>query len=360
VTSILVRGDDPVLRDRAVDAVVAELVGTEDRGLVVAEITVPGASGGADDDGPSGADGRAAAVGEILFACQSPPFMTARRVVVVRDIGHLTASDAAPIVAYLDDPLETTDVVFVAGGGKAPDALTKKLKAVGAREHGPASSDTAAVLATECAAAGIHLRPGAQRAVVDRLGEDAGRVPALVEMLLTVHGPGADLEADDVAPYLGEAGAVPIYTLTNAVERGDVAEALAVLDRLLHASGAGQTKPLHPLQILATLHNHVRRLARLDDPAVTSVADAIEALGGRVKEFPARKAWEGSQRLGTDGIRRAYDALATADLDLKGARALPAEVVAEILVTRLTALSGRGGGRRRESGSGGPARRRGR
>ena len=56
--------------------------------------------------------------------------MTARRVVVLRDVGHLTAGDLDPLVAYLADPLDTTDLVLVAGGGRTPDALAKKLKEV--------------------------------------------------------------------------------------------------------------------------------------------------------------------------------------------------------------------------------------
>jgi DNA polymerase-3 subunit delta len=97
------------------------------------------------------------------------------------------------------------------------------------------------------------------------------------------------------------------------------------------------------------LHNTVRRTARLDAPDVGSVDDAIAALGGRVKEYPARKALEQSRRLGAAGIREAYAAIAQADLDLKGARAIPEDAVMEVLVARLAALNARSGA--------GPARR---
>ena len=46
----------------------------------------------------------------------------------MRDVGALTAADVDGIVRYLDDPLDTTMLVFVAGGGTMPPALTKKLK----------------------------------------------------------------------------------------------------------------------------------------------------------------------------------------------------------------------------------------
>ena len=114
-----------------------------------------------------------------------------------------------------------------------------------------------------------------------------------------------------------------------------------MLHRLLHATGPQQPKPMHPLQIMAMLHNQYRRLARLDDPAIRDVDAAMAALGGRVKQYPARKALEQSRALGTTGIRDAFDALFQADLDLKGARAIPAEVVVEMLVAQLATLSAR-------------------
>jgi DNA polymerase III delta subunit len=54
--------------------------------------------------------------------------------------------------------------------------------------------------------------------------------------------------------------------------------------------------------------------------------------------FPARKALELSRKLGGTKIRRAFDLLAAADLDLRGARELPDDIVLEVLVARLSRL----------------------
>jgi DNA polymerase-3 subunit delta len=282
-------------------------------------------------------------VAAAVNAAQSPPFMTARRVVVVRDVGNLLAGEVGPLVVCVADLLDTTDLVFVAGGGKPADALAKAWKDVGAVEHGVSRTKAEDVLTVACDDAGITLRPDAVRAVVDRVGGEVGRIPAIVEVLAAAHGSGAALGADDVAPYLGDAGGVAPYLLTNAIEEGDVAGALEVLRRVLTASGPQQPKPMHPLQVLAMLHNHIKRIARVDSPAVRTVDDAIDALGGRVKQFPARKAMEQARRLGPDGIREAYAVVAQADLDLKGARAIPEDAVLEVLVARLAALSARSG-----------------
>ena len=116
---------------------------------------------------------------------------------------------------------------------------------------------------------------------------------------------------------------MPIYQLTNAIETGDVAGALEMLHRLLNVTSPRQPKPMHPLQALGMLHGNYRRLLRLDDPDIGGTDDAITALGGRVKEYPARKALEQARALRIEGIREAYGYLAQADLDLKGARCDP-------------------------------------
>ena len=50
------------------------------------------------------------------------------------------------------------------------------------------------------------------------------------------------------------------------------------------------------------------------------------------------------------------DAIAQADLDLKGARAIPEDAVMEVLVARLAALNGRSGGQATRRGGGGRTR----
>ena len=349
----VVKGDDPILRADVVEAVVADLVGDDDRSLTVEDLTVPGRGS---EGEPGGAEVRDAVVAAGVKAGQSAPFMPARRVVVLRDVGNLTAADVGPLVTCLADPLDTTDLVFVAGGGAVPPALAKAWKDAGAREHGAARTKGEDVLHAALEDAGLGLRPDAARAILDRVGGEVGRIPGIVELLGSAFGPGASLSADDVAPYLGEAGGVPPYELTNAIEAGDVARALEVLHRVLTATGPQQPKPMHPLQVLAMLHNNVRRTARLDAPDVRSVDDAIAALGGKVKEYPARKALDQARRLGPEGIREAYAAIAQADLDLKGARAIPEDAVMEVLVARLAALNGRSGGQATRRGGGGRTR----
>ena len=96
----LLRGGDPALLADAVSSLVHELVGDEDRALVVDDIT--------EDDYE---------VARIVDAARTPPFLTSRRVVVARHIEQFTRQDdVAPLIDYVADPLDTTELVLVAGG----------------------------------------------------------------------------------------------------------------------------------------------------------------------------------------------------------------------------------------------------
>jgi DNA polymerase III subunit delta len=342
----VVAGADPVLQAEALELLLTDLVGDDDRTLAVEDLTVPGraAPGEAESDAPIGAEGRQEVIDAALNAAQSPPFMTGRRVVVLRDAGNLSKQDAEPLTAYLADPMDTTTLVLLAGGGRLPKSLADALRAAKAVTVGPANEKTGDVLAEHLDAAGISLRPEAKKLVSTHLGEDAGRVPQLVELLASAFGEGASLDVADVEPYLGDAGSVPGYLLTNAIETGDVVGALDTLRRMMTATAPAQPRPMHPLQAMGMLHSYYRRVARLDDPDVHSPRDAVAALDGRVKEYPARKALDAARAIGSDGVRQAFDHLFTADLDIKGARAIPEDAVMEVLVARLAALHSRARG----------------
>jgi DNA polymerase-3 subunit delta len=345
VTTHFVQGADPGLRDREVQRLVDELLGTEDRTLALEDHAIPSRRRSAsEEDAPAEPEGDGTSIDLPAFtavtnALQSPPFMTAYRVVVVRDIGNLTTDQAKWLAAWIEAGSEETRLVLVAGGGRTPPSLDKAAKAH-ATIVAPATEQTAGVLAAQLKDAGVRLAPDASARLVEHLGEDAGRVPELVEVLQSTYGRGVTLGVDDVEVYLGDVGTAGRYDLANAIDRGDVATALDVLNRLLTATSTREPKPLHPLQVMATLVYHYQRLLRLDDPSITTKEHAAEALGLR-SAGGARFPLEASKRLGSAGLREAMQLLARAELDLRGYGGLDERTVIDVLVARLAALSRR-------------------
>ena len=182
-------------------------------------------------------------------------------------------------------------------------------------------------------ASSVRFDAGARKLIADHIGSEPGRLPGVLATLEGAFGEGVRVDRDDVAPYLGEAGDVAPWDLTDAIDAGDVPEALDVLHRMLGGGGR------HPLQIMATLANHYLRMIRLDDPTIRGDKAAAEVLGIKGSTFPAKKALDGARRLGSERLATFGALLAQADLDLHGAKAWPPELVVEVLVGRLAGRS---------------------
>jgi DNA polymerase III subunit delta len=319
----LVKGEDPSVVAQATHRLVTDLVGDEDASLTVEEFGGPAAD--------------QLDVGAIVDACTTPPFLVERRVVVVRDAGRLTAQDAARLTGYLADPLPTTVLVLVSGGGTIPVALSRAATSRGRVLDASVGSGRARSqwLADQVRHGPVGLDAAALARLGEHLGEDVGRLAGLLDALSAAYGPGSSVSSEELEPFLGEAGSTAPWDLSDAIDAGDMAAALGALHRMLSGGGS------HPLVILAILHRHYRQLLRLDGSGATSPEAAAELLGLR-SAFPARKALAQSRRLGSARIGRAVKLLAEADLAVRGASGLPAEVVLEVLVARLSRLARQG------------------
>lgn len=314
----LVEGDDPTLVSEGVRGLVDELVGDGDRTLMVEDFA------GDDVD-----------LGLVADACQTAPFLAERRVVILRDAGRFSTEELAPLLAYLDAPVPTTALVLAAGGGRMAQKLVAAVKANGHVQSTAVGKDTKTWVRDRLHRSGLRFDRDAEERIAAHLGADLSRLPGLLDVLGAVYGEGARLGAEEVTPYLGEAGSVAPWDLTDAIDDGAAGPALEHLHRLL---GAGAR---HPLVVLAVLHRHVANLLRVNSPAITTEAAAAEALGiakGR-STFPAKKALRSARRYGHAGVGQAIGLLAQAEVDLKGATDLPGEVVLEVLVARLCYLA---------------------
>jgi DNA polymerase III delta subunit len=266
--------------------------------------------------------------------------------VVGRHLGRFTNREAvAPLVAYLESPLETTSLVVVWEKGRAPtqqklNPIPKDLVTAVAAAGGEVQKvgtgrgrDGDRWLDERLDHASVDLDRPARALIARRMGEDRAKVVPLLDTLEAVFGAGSELGAADIEAFLGSGGNVAPWDLTDAIDKGDVPVALDCLSRMLDAGGR------HPLVVMASLNSHFGRLLRLDGSGVTDEVGTADALG--IKGFPAKKALQASRRLGPDKTARSIRLLASADLDLRGRSAWPPELVVEVLVARLASLARR-------------------
>lgn len=309
----LLRGEDPSLLSQGLSSLLNELAGDDPLGI---------------EHLPADAD-----LAVAVEALATPSLLGDRRVVVVRDIGRFDAAAVEPILQYLSDPSEAAVLVLVAGGGQTNrrlgDAVRKRGHVLDTGVPQKAKERTQWI-SEQIAAGPVRLAPATARKLTAHLGEDMGRLETLLAGLAAAYGEGATIGEDELDPFLGEAGGVAPWDLTDAIDRGDTGGAVGALHRMLDG---GQR---HPMAVLSTLSRHVLALVRLDGAGARSDAEAAALIG--TAPFPARKALAQSRKLGSESISRAVRLVAQADLDLRGASEWPSVLVLEVLVARLSRL----------------------
>lgn len=348
-TVVLVRGGDVVVARDHVAALVRRLVGDGDRDMMLDDRTLPDKLQSKEPDPEAEL---ADAVGAAVSSATTPPFLTDRRVVVVRGCAQLSRKeDVTVLAAYVADPLPTTTLVIVwdlppesrAKRAAPPKALLEAVAVGGGVVEDIAPGSKVAAWVTE------RLKREPQKfdkdavdVLVARVGEDPDTLIGLLTTIRGMFAPGARVTAPDLEGVLADEGGVPPWIVTDAIEAGDPTAAVVALQRMVGPGGR------HPLQVMASLTTYVSNLLALDG-GVSSADQAAKVLGGN--PFVAKKALAQSQRLGSERVADLVQLVANADLDLRGRRRLTDEAVMEVLVARMASRSATVGRRAQRSGS---------
>ena len=323
MAAYVVSGDETLI-GLELTSLVDRLVGDNDRSMMVEDFDLADAG---------------LQVGLVADALGTMPLFTERRIVVLRNVHGAPAEVLEPVVAAIAGRVDEVDVVATVTG-RQPKAFADVMKKASAESIGASvgtgRNDRLGRVEVQLVEAGLSYSPEVPQMIVRWLGEDHSRLAGLVQTLVSTYGENAKLVRSDVDLFLGGAGSVAPWDLTDAIDAGDTSGALVMLHRFL-ADGT------HALQVLALLANRYGQMMKLDGRGVRTGADAAAILGG--KEFPARKVLEQYQKLGSGGVARAMSHLAAADVDLRGGKDWPDVLVLEVLVGRLCQLVPARGGR---------------
>ena len=321
----LVTGSDPRLVSDKVSEITRELIkslATKESRSTILETHDAGAANSQD---------REDAIRKAVASAETMSLFGEERVVVIREISEATVAELSSLVAYLAQPSDSTHLV-VSATGKLPKSIADALKRAGATTLATTPPDRRQELVTwfleRLGESGLTLELGALNQIIDWLGEDQARLPGLIDILVSTYGTSRKLTSDDITPFLGDAGSVKPWDLTDAIDAGDSAKAIDMLHRMTRSG------EYHPLQVMALLHTHYTKLMRLDGPDLNSPQDAMSIIGSK-SEFQAKKYLNQYRRLGGEGINQAVQLLARADVDLRGGKDLGEELTMEILIARL-------------------------
>lgn len=262
------------------------------------------------------------------------PFLSERRLVIVRNVDKLDAAALERLAGYAKDPAPYTCLVLVATKIAKNSKLYRAVAATGvAYEYAaPKRSEYAGEVVKLLRERGKTIAMPVAQLLVDVVGRDLRRLDIEAMKLATYVDAADRVSADDVKAVAAASAEASVFELTDAVGERGVTTALRVLRRLLDA---GET----PLGVEAMLARHVRALigARaLADRGVSPDAMAPE-IG--MAPWQARNVAKQASRYGSAELAAALVGLAGAEEEMKTSQA-DAGLVIERWIVRTAGAAG--------------------
>jgi len=328
--AVAVVGTDATMVYDAMHNVIGDAVGELDPTFALEDFTAKDVT----------AVGIESVISRVMGALNTPAFLVDRRVVVVRDAQLLLADEVDQLLAWMGSPTPATTLVLAVVGAKS-NKLVKAANEVVEVNVGSRAAERVLFVIEKMAEYRVSVDRNVCQQVVDQVGDDVARIDALARSLQSIYGT-APLNFSHIEPYLGDAGDVPEWDLTDAIDGGDATKAIVVARRMLDSkSRAG-------LQIVNILQRHYLRMARLEGSDARSDEEAATLLG--INKYPAGKAVRVSERLGAERISTAVHWITQADLNLKGGVSYGGKdldtdldvtdlTVVEVLVARLAKMT---------------------
>jgi DNA polymerase-3 subunit delta len=260
---------------------------------------------------------------EVVMEARTLPFLAERRVVLVRHAeAYLKAeSRLAPLMAYLEEPSESTVLMLVAASIDRRTRFFKLCEKAGAVVECPqlVDKEVEEYIRSEAAQRGKRIEHSAVKHIFERAGKRLGDVNNALAVVATYVGNEEVIRESDVLAACADVAEEEVWTLTDAIAASDTARALEALRRLLDLGK-------HPDEIMGTINWLLKS-------AYTAV---IPGSGQRLSRFVANKVTPLGEKLGREKLRDAF-ALCTSTQFLMRSTGVNPELALELLVVKLAA-----------------------
>jgi DNA polymerase-3 subunit delta len=298
-------------------------------------------------------EGRDARPAEILAAAMTPPFLSAKRMVVVHGLVDRfeprpgerrtrSLDSFAPLLEAIEKGLPKSTILVLTGEGAGRqnpllEALKKLVKGnpeLSLEERSLTPGDVPRLINDEAAARGLALGPGVAAALAKLIGPDSLTIANELDKL-SLYALGRRATIEDVEALSSGNRESKMYELTDAAMDGDVVTAQRTLRTILLGGADSQ-------EVIAGLLTAYRRVATI--VGLLAEGATPEQIGVATKmQYPGLRdqAIQRARRLGPGGVRAAWELIVGADRSIKTGQTGD-EVAVEVLVGQLCRLAPKG------------------
>lgn len=306
---------EPLLAERAAERLVETYVDKDMRDLSYAVFY-------ADETTPS----------EITLEARTVPFLTERRVVLVRNAERYDMAEkgAEPILAYLEAPSDSTLLILIASFIDKRKRFYKTVDKKGLIVECPQLNERAITpwIRNEVEGCGKTIEPAAVQEIFQRAGKHLNDVRNAISVVISYIGDAPTIREEDVVAACADVAEEEIWALTNAIAVSDSGAALTALHRLMDMGK-------HPDALLGTINWQLKNaytVARGGNSART------------LSTYAAKKVQPLADKFGVKKLIDAF-ALCTDTHFLIRSTGVDALLALELLVVKLAAPRSRPAGR---------------
>ena len=272
--------------------------------------------------------------GAILDSARSLPFFSSAKLIVVRRTEAFSAAGLELFLPYLDRPLESTCLVFVAARADFRRKFYARLRELGAsvffRE--PAERQLLPWIQRLAGDLGLRIDGEAAAHLIQLKGDRLHDLYAELEKLALRHGAGP-VGVEEVRELAIFSRSYSIFELTDEVGARNCGPALEALNRFLEAEGREG-----PLRVMGMLNRQVRLLWQAREMAAGGAQPAEIARSLRLPVPLGRKLLEQSRKWSVPRLEGMVESLWEADRLLKTGS--PESLVLENVVVRACGQEG--------------------
>jgi len=262
-------------------------------------------------------DGEKTDGSQIVAAANTLPFMSERRLVIVRDADKMATDELNVIAEYAANPNPETVLVLVAEKMAKNLKIYKAVDALGgvAEYKAPSKREYPHKVVEMFAARGKRVGADAAEVLVRAVGFDLRKLDTEVEKIAAFCGDETTLSRREIEEVMSTTAPASIFDFLDALGARDCRAALKTLSELL-----GDGESIYGIEAMAL--RHIRNLISVRSLMDRGEATRPEAVAPVIKAAPwqAKNLMRQAQRFAEEELVAALRRLAPADAEMKTSR----------------------------------------
>ena len=269
----------------------------------------------------------------VLAQCAAYPMMAERRVVVVRGFEKL--DNNRPFASYAEQPNPSAIVLLLCNGkpnlAQHPYRALKQ-HAVWAEFKSLYDRQLPGWITAHVKAKGFTLEGGAAARLAEGVGADLRTLAHEVDKLLAYVGDRREITEDDVVQAGGHSREHNVFELQKALGLGEHERALTIAT---HMMGHAASRRSDAIGMVAVLTGYVTKLWKLTACLADNMPEGQMVRHIGVPPYYLKEYLAALRYFRLPDLRRAFEALVAADVELKGGSSRDPQLIITLLLSRI-------------------------